>query len=177
MPSILATAMARQEGYGVSGSVAQRNNNPGNLMSPPGGTWAGQVGVDSKGFAVFSSADAGWTALDKDISANADLSLSQFIAKYAPSSENNTAAYIANVSNWTGADPNQSVADIVAGNVPTVATDMTPDLSTVSTAGLDLSGLGNWWQSLADSWGVDPTLLGVGAALVGVGLVWMAARD
>jgi hypothetical protein len=90
MPSVLAQAIARQEGFSVSGSIAQRDNNPGNLMSPPGGTWAGQVGVDSSGFAIFDNATDGWNALDTDISSNAGLTLSQFISKYAPSSENDT---------------------------------------------------------------------------------------
>lgn len=49
-------------------TVAQRNNNPGNLK-PPGGAiiWPGQTGTDSRGFAIFSSYDAGVNAADANL--------------------------------------------------------------------------------------------------------------
>ena len=51
----LANAIANFEGFNVSGSVAQRNNNPGNLM------YAGQAGASqgANGFAVFDSVGDG----------------------------------------------------------------------------------------------------------------------
>jgi hypothetical protein len=184
MPSVLAQAIARQEGFGVSGSVAQRDNNPGNLMSPPGGTWAGQTGVDSSGFAVFGNAQDGWNALDTDISSNAGLTLSQFISKYAPSSENNTSAYISNVSSWTGASPDETVADILSGNYSDNSSALpagTVAVPDTMFAGIDLSTLSSsvsdWWSEVADSMNVDPTTLGIGAGILALALVWYAMKD
>jgi len=184
MPSTLASAIARQEGYGQPGP-ATRNNNPGNLMSPPGGQWAGQTGVDANGFAVFDNPQDGWNALDKDISANAGLSLSDFISKYAPPSENNTAAYISNVSSWTGASPDESVADILAGNYSSGGSSALPSgtvaVPDTTFAGIDLTTLSGsvsgWWSGLADSMNVDPTTLGIGAGILALGLAWLALKD
>ena len=178
--STLAAAIARQEGFGISGAVATRNNNPGNLSSPPSGQWAGQTGVDSSGFAVFDNSTDGWSALNKDIAANSGLTLTQFLNKYAPPSQNNTGAYISNVSSWTGASPTDTIADIVAGNTSATST-ATPDtsdsdssVSSGATAGFDLT---SWWQSVADSVGIDATTLGIGAAVVGLGVMYMAVRE
>jgi hypothetical protein len=138
--------------------------------------------VDSNGFAVFDNATDGWNALDTDISSNAGLTLSQFISKYAPSSENDTQTYIANVSSWTGASPDTTVADILAGNYSdTVSGDATISVPDTTFAGIDLTSLSSsvsdWWSGLADSMNVDPTTLGIGAAVLGLGLVWLAMRD
>ena len=54
----LANAIATMEGYYKVGSLANRNNNPGNLI-----VGIGQIGTDSKGFAVFANASDGWLSL------------------------------------------------------------------------------------------------------------------
>ena len=38
-------------------SLADYNNNPGNLRPPKGVTYDGQIGVDDKGFAIFENND------------------------------------------------------------------------------------------------------------------------
>ena|SRR5215475_689004 len=48
----MAQAIAQEEGWNVPGSIAQRNNNPGNVGGPT---------------ATFSTADDGWTALENQI--------------------------------------------------------------------------------------------------------------
>jgi hypothetical protein len=48
-------------------SLAEYNNNPGNLKPPEGVTYDGQIGVDDKGFAVFESPEYGNKALVNDI--------------------------------------------------------------------------------------------------------------
>ena len=48
-------------------SLAEYNNNPGNLRPPEGVTYDGQIGVDDKGFAVFESPEYGHKALVNDI--------------------------------------------------------------------------------------------------------------
>ena len=44
-------------------SLADYNNNPGNLRPPKGVTYEGQIGVDDKGFAIFETPAAGRQAL------------------------------------------------------------------------------------------------------------------
>lgn len=85
-----------------------RNNNPGNLRE------AGQpgvVGTDS-GFAVFQSPQAGLQAMRRQIALDTQergMTLSQFLTKYAPPSENDTFGYIDFVSRVTGLDPDRRV--------------------------------------------------------------------
>jgi hypothetical protein len=71
----------------------QKNRNPGNLR------FAGQreaTAQDDKGFAVFPSDPAGWRALVAQIKLDQgrDMTISQFVAKYAPANENDTRRYI-----------------------------------------------------------------------------------
>ena len=105
----IAQAIAQMEGYNTPGTVAQRNNNPGNLRSGPG-----QIGT-SGGFAVFPDPTTGWAALEHQVNLNIrrGLTLEQFFAGgngypgYAPSSDSNDPArYAAFVAQQTGIDPN-----------------------------------------------------------------------
>jgi len=106
----IAQAIAQMEGYNTAGTLAQRNNNPGNLQSG-----AGQIG-SSGGFAVFATPDDGFAALNNQIQLNASrgLTLNQFFAGlpgvypgYAPSADsNNPAQYASFVASQTGIDPN-----------------------------------------------------------------------
>jgi hypothetical protein len=72
-------------------SVADYNNNPGNLR-PKGFTYKGQIGVDDRGFAIFENKDAGRNALLQDIRAKQKQGLNtpeSFIDKYAPAMAEN----------------------------------------------------------------------------------------
>ncbi len=74
----------------------QRNNNCINLK------WKNQkesVGKDEDGFAIFPTAQAGWRAAVAQIQLDQDrgLTLGEFIVKFAPPSENDTAKYLADV--------------------------------------------------------------------------------
>jgi len=93
-----------------SSRLAYVNNNPGNLR------FAGQTGATrgEGGFAKFSSPQAGIQALQRQIQLDASrgLTLSQFISKYAPPSENDTAKYIRDVVAMTGASPNTKINSI-----------------------------------------------------------------
>ncbi len=59
----IAQAIGRMEGYWVSGSIAHKNNNPGNLRSWP-------KTPSNKGFANFKTAEIGWRALYDQIESN-----------------------------------------------------------------------------------------------------------
>lgn len=86
------------------GTLAARNNNPGNLK------FVGQAGatMGEGGFAKFDSPDAGYQALQQQIQLDASrgLTLGQFVNKYAPPSENNTSLYIQQAQQALGISAN-----------------------------------------------------------------------
>jgi hypothetical protein len=141
----LAAAIQKQEGY-APGTVAYRNNNPGNLWDGNNAIWP-NLPHDANGFVIFPSYADGQAALENDLSIkiNRGMDLTGLITMYAPPSQNNTAAYIANVSTWTGlpTDVPLNQVDLSAGNValvadPTLAVDPTTGLIDPSQS--DLAG-------------------------------------
>ncbi len=95
------------------GPLGIRDNNPGNLryIADPTRAWNGQVG-DNQGFGVYSSAELGVRAMSHQLQedfANGDSTLADLITTWAPPSENNTQAYIADVAAQTGLDPNAAL--------------------------------------------------------------------
>lgn len=86
------------------------NNNPSNLR------FAGQTGAvkGEGGFAKFQSPQAGVNALYNQIKLDASrgLTLAQFINKFAPPTENDTATYIRQVQQMTGASSSQKISEI-----------------------------------------------------------------
>ena len=170
----LASAIAQMEGYNTPGTLAARNNNPGNLRSGPG-----QVGT-SGGFAVFPDAATGWAALDNQISVNASrgLTLNEFFAGkpgvyagYAPSADSNDPAhYAAFVASQTGADPNVPLNFLLSPSSDTSGVSIPAPPSSDSSSVFDWTGSGDTSQP-ADSSGVL-----IGAAVAAAGLIlWMAS--
>lgn len=94
----------------ASSRLASVNNNPGNLR------FAGQPGAvqGEGGFARFPTVEAGVKALENQIKLDASrgLTLAQFINKYAPPSENDTAKYISDVMRIVGKSQNTPLASI-----------------------------------------------------------------
>ena len=95
-----------------SGSVRSiRNNNPGNLK------YAKQreaTGVDSGGFAIFPTPEAGLRAMEAQVRLDTQKrkeTLYKFISEYAPKSENDTLRYVDFVSKQTGIQPYEQVPD------------------------------------------------------------------
>jgi hypothetical protein len=80
------------------GSMAWRDNNPGNLIYNSYTASLGAIGSNN-GFAVFPDAATGTAALTSLLNGSTyqSLSVNAAIAKYAPPSENNTTAYQASV--------------------------------------------------------------------------------
>jgi len=73
-------------------SLADYNNNPGNLKPPKGVTYEGQIGVDDKGFAIFETPTAGRQALVNDVRVKMRRGLNTpeaFIDRYAPAGDEN----------------------------------------------------------------------------------------
>lgn len=82
-----------------------RNNNPGNIRYNPANQWQGQIGQDSNGFVIFDTAENGIRAAARLLknyqNKNGLRTITEIVSKWAPSTENDTAAYIAAVSEKT----------------------------------------------------------------------------
>ena len=134
----LLSAIAQQEGYGVPGTIATRNNNPGDIVY---GSFAQQYGATQdpmSSFAVFPDAQTGWTAEGDLLSSSAysQLSIAQAIAKWNGNGAN-TPAYVQNVATWTGLDPSTTVSAALAQ----AGTGGSSTSSAAPSAGQVLSGI------------------------------------
>lgn len=86
-----------------AGTLGDRNNNPGNLRP---------VGA-STGFQQFQTPEAGLSAIDQNLQAYGKRGINTIegvISRWAPSSENNTAAYVSSVAKRLGIDPKQPIS-------------------------------------------------------------------
>ncbi len=103
------------DAQGSPGSLPRgiRNNNPGNIRYGKFARAHGATGADAGGFAIFPTMAAGERAM-------ADLlqvyrsqgrdTIAAIVSKWAPNSENDTAAYIASVSKQTGIGANSALS-------------------------------------------------------------------
>ena len=98
---------AQTEASPASGKMTRglRNNNPGNMRP------VSRNQANDGAFTIYRTPEEGWGALGKQLKAYANAGLdnvASIISKYAPSSENNTGAYIqsvtANMSKRLGSD-------------------------------------------------------------------------
>jgi hypothetical protein len=100
-------------------SRGYRNKNPGNLRPLSGGQkWVGQVGVDTQGsaagYVIFDSFENGIRALARDIktkTARGLNTIAKIIPVFAPATENNVYAYIAEVEKNAGIPRNQVLTE------------------------------------------------------------------
>jgi hypothetical protein len=159
----LALAIQSFEGYYApganpkypSGTLAWRNNNPGNLR--PGSLAVGATG-SSGGYAVFPDYATGLAALTGLIQSPAyyGLTLNQFFAKYAPAADNNNPGqYAATVAANLGVDPNTPIS---------VLDSQTSAAASSSSSSSDTSG-GDWDFSALNSSGDSTGLPSPGAVL------------
>jgi hypothetical protein len=162
MASTLANLIAKMEGWGQPGVWATLNNNPGNLRN------IGQPGVigTSGGYAVFSSPEAGWAALEKQLQYNANRgdTVQTFINSYAPPSENDTANYLSFLTSGLGVPASTPLSQVL-GTGQSTALDTMGTLPTsfdLTSLVPDLSGVPIW------VWAV---------AVGGIGLLWFFKRD
>lgn len=118
------TDAANSLGYtlGINTPRGLRNHNPFNLRYYANIPWNGQVGDDGGGYAVFDSDENGVRAGGHQLETYAKrglTSVQQIISTFAPTNENDTAAYIADVSRRLGVDPQQPLD--VYGLLPQLA--------------------------------------------------------
>lgn len=172
----LSNAIARFEGFFSPGTVAQRNNNPGNLRSGPG-----QTGTDAHGYAIFPDPATGWAALNNQVSLNVSrgLSLQTFFggqrdasgqvipggyAGYAPSADaNNPTSYANTVAGWLGIDPTVPLSSVSSPQDQS-AGDLTTSDGGTSGGGVLEAPFGISWVAIA------------ALAVVGLGVL-VALRD
>lgn len=108
----IATPQAQGGAVSAPGSLAARNNNPGNLR-PDGSQWQGMTG-ESGGFVTFDTPENGMRAARINLGNQAKLhgidNLNDLFAKWAPASDSNDpVAYAKSVSQMTGIDPNAKI--------------------------------------------------------------------
>lgn len=113
----LAQSIATMEGFFKPNTIAQRNNNPGNLRR-----WG--ANPVQNGYAVFNTPEEGWAALRKQIQLNVNrgLTLEEFFGGktgvypgYAPSADSNDPAnYARFVAGRAGIAVNQPITSFLS---------------------------------------------------------------
>ncbi|WP_186216292.1 hypothetical protein [Burkholderia gladioli] len=117
-----------------------RNNNPGNLKYGDFAYQQGATGRDSDGFAVFPTMEAGVAAqralLGLYLRQGND-TIRKVVSKYAPSSENDTTGYIADVARKLGISPDQrlTTANIAALSDAMIAREVGVSAAALGGAG------------------------------------------
>ena len=171
----LAQAIFRQEGATdasgnwVTSSLGYRLNNPGNLnYAGQPNCWATTQGNGAEAQCAALADGVAITDNQLALDASRGLTLAQRLQTWATG---NPAAYVANVSNWLGVDPNTPLSQLVGSDSSALA-PVTPD-STVTNSDtgslVDYSGSGD--ASVA---GLSTgALLALGIAAVGI--VWAAS--
>ena len=103
----LAQLIARREGFGIPGTKPTRDHNPGDLKHAPHiHSWDGAIGIEPNDA-------AGWEDLERQLRlyAGRGLTLAQMVAIYAPSSENDSAAYLRFICAGLGLPANTPVSE------------------------------------------------------------------
>jgi hypothetical protein len=106
--SRLAQLIAAEEGFFKSGSLPQRQNNPGDLEHAPGESHEGTGPIGS-----FMTPAEGWQALEDQLQLDGGRgwTLEQMVYTYAPPEENNSAEYLAYICSGLKCDPQMLVSD------------------------------------------------------------------
>jgi hypothetical protein len=154
-------AIAGFEGFGTVGTIAQRQNNPGNVSC---GSFAGSYGgiCGTNNIANFPTLDQGTAAEDALVSqyANKGATLASMLQQWAPpnapgNTPQSTANYINYVSSQLGVDPSTPVTSLAATSIQGGVSEG-PAASSISSP--------NWWSLALDSILSGGSTSGVGAA-------------
>ena len=175
----LAQAIFRQEGVldangnWVTSSLGYRLNNPGNL------NYAGQPGATPTTSgngqeAQFDSLADGIAATDAQLNLDASrgLTLAQRLQTWATG---NQAAYVANVSNWLGVDPNTPLSQLVgsdSGDLALATPAAAPDSTVVAAAAPDTASVDDSADSVDTSVAGLSTVAMVGLGIAGIAILW-----
>jgi len=113
MPTKLAQAIAKMEGFGIPGAVPTRDNNPGDLRHSPHSSHDGEGPND---IGIIDTAADGWADLELQLQRDAarGYTMADLIETYAPPTENDTQNYLNYVCNSLGITPQTTVAAALA---------------------------------------------------------------
>lgn len=102
----LIDAIAKMEGFGANPkNIPTRDNNPGDIVAGAFTKAHGQTGTDGR-FAVFASAEDGFSALRALLTHHyVGSTVREAINRYAPPIENDTDHYVNIVCKLTGLTP------------------------------------------------------------------------
>ncbi len=102
----------------TGGTRAWRNLNPGNIRYSEFSRNAGAIG-QAGGFAVFPDEETGTLAISSLLRGQSynNLTIARAITRYAPPSENNTAAYHRRIQQITGLNINRRISDLSDGEL------------------------------------------------------------
>lgn len=105
----------------TGGTRAWRNLNPGNIRYSEFSRKAGAIG-QAGGFAVFPDEETGTRAVSSLLRGKSynNLTIARAITRYAPPSENNTAAYHRRIQQITGLNINRRISDLSDGELSRV---------------------------------------------------------
>lgn len=89
----LAKLIAQEEGFFKSGSLPQRNNNPGDLRHSPHSHHTPDA---PQAIGVIDTVEHGWEDLERQLLLDADrgLTIQEFVQKFAPPEENDSHQYL-----------------------------------------------------------------------------------
>jgi hypothetical protein len=107
----LAQLIARNEGFGLIGTVPTKRNNPGDLRHSP---HASHVGVGPNDIGIIDTVEHGWEDLERQLQLFADRgdTLEQLAYTYAPPGDDNpTEAYLQSILKGLGVDRSYKVSD------------------------------------------------------------------
>lgn len=99
----------------AGGTLAWRNNNPGNIIKGDFANNHGAIGSNGR-FACFPDHATGFDAIVALLKTSAykDLSIKDGISKYAPPNENDTTSYQNNLKSFTGLDIDRKLSSLSA---------------------------------------------------------------
>lgn len=105
----------------TGGTRAWRNLNPGNIRYSEFSRNAGAIG-QAGGFAVFPDEETGTRAISSLLRGQSynNLTIARAITRYAPPSENNTAAYHRRIQQITGLNINRRISNLSDGELSRV---------------------------------------------------------
>jgi hypothetical protein len=97
----------------AGGTVAWRNNNPGNIMNGPNAQAAGAIGQDDHGFAIFPNYQSGVQGMTNVLQNNyGNSTIDNMMQSYAPAFENNTTAFTAFLNDRVGATGSTTINNL-----------------------------------------------------------------
>jgi hypothetical protein len=112
MRTRLAQLIAKEEGFGIPGAIPTVRHNPGDLRHGP---HEQHPGAPNAVGTVDTDAD-GWADLERQIQLDVarGLTLREFVYKFAPPTENNSAQYLNFVCGGLGMDADTPLATAAA---------------------------------------------------------------